>query len=197
MEEIQPSTNQCEGSRDEWLETNSKQKDKENFNACQQSVCSESSRNTMKCYFVATSLSLTNTSSYTISPQPALPISSFPSHHLSPILCHNHGHNIPPSNYQHINMNNPPDPQSHTWTAEALTTLLTTPTKRLLCTCIDNFTIHIPESLLCYFSRYYAALLHGSFVEAGSNAITLELNAEQAKTFVTWMYSGRFAESLQ
>ncbi|KAI4847300.1 hypothetical protein E4T44_04587 [Aureobasidium sp. EXF-8845] len=91
-------------------------------------------------------------------------------------------------------MSNPPDPQSNTWTAEVLSTLLTTPTKRLTCKCTDDFTIHIPESLLCYFSRYYAALLRGSFVEAGSNTTTLELKAAQAKAFVTWMHSGRFAE---
>jgi hypothetical protein len=93
-------------------------------------------------------------------------------------------------------MSNSPNPQSHTWTAEALSTLLTIPTKRLTCKCVDNFTILIPESLLCYFlSRYYAALLRGSFAEAGSNTITLELNVAQAKAFVTWMYSGRFGES--
>lgn len=90
-----------------------------------------------------------------------------------------------------------PDPQSHTWTAEALSAILQTPTKRLTCKCSDDSIILISESLLCYFSRYYLALLRGSFAEAGSNSITLELNASQAKAFVTWMYSGQFAESLQ
>jgi hypothetical protein len=92
-------------------------------------------------------------------------------------------------------MSTPPDPKSNTWTAEALSTLLITPTKRIICKCTENFTILIPESLLCYFSRYYATLLHGPFLEAGSNNITLELNAEQAQAFVTWMYSGRFGET--
>ncbi|KAI4744498.1 hypothetical protein E4T50_05107 [Aureobasidium sp. EXF-12298] len=90
-----------------------------------------------------------------------------------------------------------PDPQSHTWTAEALSTILQTPTKRITCKCSDDSTILIPEFLLCYFSRYYNALLHGNFLEAGSNNITLELNGSQARAFVTWMYSGQFAESLQ
>ena len=87
------------------------------------------------------------------------------------------------------------DPQSNTWTAEGLSTILFTPTKRIICKCKDNFTVQIPESLLCYFSRYYNALLRGHFSEAGSESITLDLNAHQTKAFVTWMYSGQFAES--
>jgi hypothetical protein len=89
------------------------------------------------------------------------------------------------------------DTQSDTWTAEALSTILQTPNKRLTCKCKDNSSIIIPEFLLCYFSRYYNALLHGNFLEAGNNSITLELNGSQARAFVTWMYSGQFAESLQ
>lgn len=87
------------------------------------------------------------------------------------------------------------DPQSSTWTAEGLSTILFAPSKRIICKCKDNFTIRIPESLLCYFSRYYNALLRGHFSEAGSDSITLDLSAHQAKAFVTWMYSGQFAET--
>jgi len=92
-------------------------------------------------------------------------------------------------------MGTPVDPQSQTWTAEGLSTILFTPTKRIICKCKDNFTVQIPESLLCYFSRYYNALLRGYFSEAGSESITLDLSAHQTKAFVTWMYSGQFAES--
>lgn len=55
------------------------------------------------------------------------------------------------------------DPQSNTWTAEGLSTLLFAPSKRITCKCKDDFTVVIPESLLCYFSRYYNALLRGHF----------------------------------
>lgn len=87
------------------------------------------------------------------------------------------------------------DPQSNTWTAEGFSTILFAPTKRITCKCKDNFTIQIPESLLCYFSRYHNALLRGNFSEAGSDSITLDLSAHETKAFVTWMYSGHFAES--
>jgi hypothetical protein len=87
-------------------------------------------------------------------------------------------------------------PQNHTWTPSNLTTLLFTPTKRLFCTCTDNTTLYIPEILLCHYSRYYKALLHGSFAEAGSNSINIELSGPQAKVFVTWLYSGRFGEEV-
>jgi len=88
------------------------------------------------------------------------------------------------------------DPQSNTWTAEALSTNLFTPSRPIKCKCKDDFTVVIPESLLCYFSRYYNALLRGTFSEAGSDTITLELTEQQAKAFVTWMYSGQIDESL-
>jgi hypothetical protein len=93
-------------------------------------------------------------------------------------------------------MTNRPTPHSNTWTPSTLTTLLFTPTKRLSCTCKDNTTLFIPEILLCHYSRYYTVLLRGSFAEAGSNSITLELSGQQAKVFVTWLYSGRFGEEV-
>jgi hypothetical protein len=91
-------------------------------------------------------------------------------------------------------MTNPSTTHSDTWTPSTLTTLLFTPTKRLTCTCLDNTTLYVPEILLCHFSRYYTALLHGSFAEAGSSRVNLELSGPQAKSLVTWLYSGRFAE---
>lgn len=88
------------------------------------------------------------------------------------------------------------DPQSHTWTAEAVGNIITTSTKMLTCRAEGDFNMPIPEDLLCHFSRYYTALLRGNFSEAGQQNVTLELDASQAKWFVTWLYSGRFPEDL-
>ncbi|KAH0362978.1 hypothetical protein KCU65_g7752, partial [Aureobasidium melanogenum] len=88
------------------------------------------------------------------------------------------------------------DPQSHTWTAEAVGNIITTNPKMLTCKASGDFNVLIPEDLLCYFSRYYAALLRGNFSEAGQDNVTLELDATQAKWFVTWLYSGRFPDDL-
>ncbi|CAD0090637.1 unnamed protein product [Aureobasidium vineae] len=90
-----------------------------------------------------------------------------------------------------------PDPKSHTWTAGAIGDILTTSSKMLKCKAnSDIFNVVVPEGLLCYFSRYYAALLRGNFAEAGQDSVTFELTAPQAKSFITWLYSGRFAEDL-
>ncbi|KAH0337375.1 hypothetical protein KCU81_g8111, partial [Aureobasidium melanogenum] len=88
------------------------------------------------------------------------------------------------------------DPQSHTWTVEAVGNIITSNSKMLKCKASGDFNILIPEDLLCYFSRYYDALLRGNFSEAGQDNVTLELDAMQAKWFVTWLYSGRFPEDL-
>ncbi|KAH0274012.1 hypothetical protein KCU91_g5580, partial [Aureobasidium melanogenum] len=86
------------------------------------------------------------------------------------------------------------DPQSHTWTLEAVSNILTTNTKMLKCEAEEEFSALVPEDLLCYFSRYYAALLRGGDAESGQDNITLELNSTQAQWFVTWLYTGRFPE---
>lgn len=88
------------------------------------------------------------------------------------------------------------DPSSHTWTAEAVGNIITTNSKMLTCKASGDFNVSIPEDLLCYFSRYYYALLRGNFSEAGQDNVTLELDASQAKWFVTWLYSGRFPDEL-
>ncbi|KAG9641391.1 hypothetical protein KCU95_g7958, partial [Aureobasidium melanogenum] len=88
------------------------------------------------------------------------------------------------------------DPSSHTWTAEAVGNIITTNPKMLKCAASGNFEVLIPEDLLCYFSRYYTALLRGNFAEAGQDNVTLELDTSQAKWFVTWLYSGRFPNHL-
>ncbi|KAH0369992.1 hypothetical protein KCU89_g18552, partial [Aureobasidium melanogenum] len=73
------------------------------------------------------------------------------------------------------------DPPSYTWTAEAVGNIITTNSKMLKCAAGGEFNILIPEDLLCYFSRYYTALLRGNFSEAGQDNVTLELDASQAK----------------
>ncbi|KAH0007171.1 hypothetical protein KCU78_g11908, partial [Aureobasidium melanogenum] len=88
------------------------------------------------------------------------------------------------------------DPSSHTWTAEAVGNIITTKPKMLKCAASGDFNVLIPEDLLCYFSRYYTALLRGSFSEAGQDNVTLELDGSHAKWFVTWLYSGRFPDDL-
>lgn len=88
------------------------------------------------------------------------------------------------------------DPQSHTWTVEAVGNIITTNKKMLTCRAEGDFNMSIPEDLLCYFSRYYSALLRGGFSETGQDNVTLALDASQAKWFVTWLYTGRFPEDL-
>ncbi|CAD0100362.1 unnamed protein product [Aureobasidium mustum] len=89
------------------------------------------------------------------------------------------------------------DPSSHTWTAEAVGNIITTNSKMLKCTANGDFNALIPEDLLCYFSRYYTALLRGNFSEAGQDNVTIELDASQAKAFVTWLYTGSLAKDLE
>ena len=88
------------------------------------------------------------------------------------------------------------DPSSHTWTAEAVGNIITTNSNMLKCTVKGDFEVLIPEDLLCYFSRYFAAMLRGNFAEAGQDNVTLELDASQAKWFVTWLYSGQLPVDL-
>jgi hypothetical protein len=92
-------------------------------------------------------------------------------------------------------MTTKPTLPNYTWTPSVLTTILTTPSKPLLCkTLTPNFSISILESLLCHYSSYYKAYLRGPFLESRSDTITFEMTADTAKLFVTWLYSGRFAE---
>lgn len=50
-------------------------------------------------------------------------------------------------------------------------------------------TVH--KELLCFYSTYYTAAIKGRFAEAEQDKFVLELNCEQTRFFVAWLYSGR------
>lgn len=54
---------------------------------------------------------------------------------------------------------------------------------------IFRATVH--KELLCFYSTYYTAAIKGRFAEAEQDKFVLELNCEQTRFFVTWLYSGR------
>ncbi|THZ54083.1 hypothetical protein D6C86_09592 [Aureobasidium pullulans] len=50
-------------------------------------------------------------------------------------------------------------------------------------------TVH--KELLCFYSTYYTAAIKGQFSESQKHSFIVELNYEQTRLFVTWLYSGR------
>lgn len=50
-------------------------------------------------------------------------------------------------------------------------------------------TVH--KELLCFYSTYYTAAIKGQFSESQKHSFVVELNYEQTRLFVTWLYSGR------
>jgi hypothetical protein len=53
------------------------------------------------------------------------------------------------------------------------------------------FCADVHKELLCFYSRYYAAAIKGSFSESRQESFTLELDREQTQLFVEWLYTGR------
>ncbi|KAI5270736.1 hypothetical protein E4T47_05851 [Aureobasidium subglaciale] len=82
------------------------------------------------------------------------------------------------------------DPQSHTWTCEAIGNIFSLSAELLHRQAEDNFNTLIHRGLLCYFSPYYNAYLNGGFLKSGQKQITFDLSKTQAKMLVTWLYSG-------
>lgn len=50
-------------------------------------------------------------------------------------------------------------------------------------------TVH--KELVCFYSTYYTAAIKGQFSEFQKHSFIVELNYEQTRLFVTWLYSGR------
>ncbi|KEQ74718.1 hypothetical protein M436DRAFT_42304 [Aureobasidium namibiae CBS 147.97] len=49
----------------------------------------------------------------------------------------------------------------------------------------------INKELLCYFSPYYHAALHGRFAEAHQKIFQVDLTGKQLHVFVNWVHTGR------
>jgi hypothetical protein len=49
----------------------------------------------------------------------------------------------------------------------------------------------VHKSLLCHYSTYYEAAIHGSFQEAASDHFNLGTNKDCAEWFLSWLYSGQ------
>lgn len=52
----------------------------------------------------------------------------------------------------------------------------------------DDVTVH--KELLCFFSPYYAAALNGKFLEAQKGQFEVDLNGEDLRMFIAWIYTG-------
>ncbi|CAD0112086.1 unnamed protein product [Aureobasidium uvarum] len=59
-----------------------------------------------------------------------------------------------------------------------------------------GFKTLVHKSLLCHYSTYYNVAIDGSFQEASKTSFELELNEEQAKWLVSWLYSGSLEDHL-
>jgi hypothetical protein len=49
----------------------------------------------------------------------------------------------------------------------------------------------INKELLCYFSPYYHAALHGRFAEARQKTFQVDLTGKQLQVFINWVHTGR------
>jgi hypothetical protein len=49
----------------------------------------------------------------------------------------------------------------------------------------------VNKELLCYFSPYYKAALHGQFAEAHQEIFEVDLSGKQLHVFVNWLHTGR------
>ncbi|KAI5270737.1 hypothetical protein E4T47_05852 [Aureobasidium subglaciale] len=60
----------------------------------------------------------------------------------------------------------------------------------------SGFHTTIHRELICYFSKYYNALLKGRFSESGQKKITLKMSKYKARLLVTWLYTGHIADDV-
>jgi hypothetical protein len=58
----------------------------------------------------------------------------------------------------------------------------------------EVFRATVHKDLLCVYSPYFTAALKGEFIEAKQDNLILELDYEQTKLFVGWLYSGRLGD---